>query len=362
MPQAPLPNTGIVLPSDLGDGDQWAFLLDACFRDYDGHTHAAGDGAQIHIGSIAIDSDINFSDAVAVKHAIFNLKAVDFFATAPAALASFAGALFLADGTGGTVANELYYRTTLGANVQMTSGATLNVNAFTGGIGGDYSAVGALEKFDDALDAYWFSQQLGAGVQQYAKMRCADVALFEFRAAGVTPLPPFAVTLRSPVALAGNYSLTMPGALPVGATPALLAVDSAGNISAGAVQTLTIPLKPPLSGSGPSAVALAAGGTDPACFPFALPVGRRILRIRAKAQDTNAPTTFKVGLMTWDGNTASASNFGTNSAGDGTIQTVLSAAMTVTVVSGSSYYAEITINAGAGTCSIKSVEVDHDQS
>jgi hypothetical protein len=35
------------------------------------------------------------------------------------------------------VLNELYYRTMLGTNVQVTLGAALNVATFSGGIGGD---------------------------------------------------------------------------------------------------------------------------------------------------------------------------------------------------------------------------------
>lgn len=223
MPQAPTANMGLILPTDHGDPDQWDLLLDTLVRTIDQHNHAAGSGAKISLSQLAIDADISFVDAGGNKHAIYNLKAIDFFPVATTDVTGFAGAFFL-----NSADNELYYRTTAGANVKFTNGATINVGAFTGGFGGDYTSAGALAIFDDASDAYWFQQQVGAAVRQYAKMQCADLKLFEFKAVGASPVPVQAVTLKSPAALAAGYTLTFPGALP--GSQVLTQVDAAGNV------------------------------------------------------------------------------------------------------------------------------------
>lgn len=234
------PNMGFLLPTDHGDAETWGVILDNALTVIGAHNHAAGSGAKISISQLAFDADISFVDSGGGKHAITDLKAIDFFPSPATGMAALSGALFLSDGTSGLAANELYYRTTSGANVQVTNGVALNFAAFVGGIGGDYSAVGALVVFDDATDAYWFEQQIGAAVRQYAKLRSADISLYEFKAVGATPVPTFAVTLKSPAALAAPYTLTMPGALPVGSAPSPMTVDASGNIAAGLTVTLTI--------------------------------------------------------------------------------------------------------------------------
>jgi hypothetical protein len=220
---------GIIWPSDHDDADQWDAIMDTAVRGViDAHTHAPGDGAQILLSSVKVDQDISWASG-GTKFAITDLKAVDFFPSAAADVAGMTGAFFISDGTGGLTLNELYFRTMGGANVKFTAGATLNVGAFTGGFGGDYVSAGALAEFNDASDAYWFEQQVGASVRQYAKMRSADLALFEFKAVGATPVPTQAVTLKSPAALGASYALTFPGALP-GST-VLAQVDSTGAMS-----------------------------------------------------------------------------------------------------------------------------------
>lgn len=228
MPQTPSPNMQIVWPTDGDDANAWAPIMDTAVRVViDGHNHSPQSGAQISISSLKFDADISFVDPSGGKHAITDLLAIDFFPSPPSAMTGFGGAFFVSDGTSGTVANELYFRSTLGTNIQFTSGGTMNVGAFAGTIGGDYVGVAAAEIFDDATDAYWFQQQVGAAVRQYAKMRSADLSLFEFKAVGSSPVPVQAVTLKSPVALAAGYELTFPGALP-GSSGTLIQSDNTG--------------------------------------------------------------------------------------------------------------------------------------
>lgn len=360
MPQIPSPNMGIIWPTDGDDANAWAPIMDQAVRGViDGHNHAAGNGAQISIGSLKFDADISFVDALGGKHAITNLKTISFFPSPPPVGTN--GSFFIADGTSGTVVNELYYRTTLGTNVQMTTGGTLNVAGFAGGIGGDYSGVSALESFLDAQNAYQFFQQLGASVRQFAKLQSADLSLFEFRAHGASPVPTQAVTLRSPAALALGYVLTFPGALPsVGAANSPLAVDSTGAITFGGVQTLQIPV---VFGSGVTNWRFATFSAGTYTVPIQLPNGSRIVAVRLRFQDNaTGPTKLTVGLQSVvDGGAPTTIATSAVSAGSGANQTLAATGIATVIASGTNYNAVATITTGAANCTLYWFEVDYDR-
>src|SRR5207344_2934707 len=80
-------------------------------------------------------------------------------------------------------------------------------------------------------DSYWFQQQVGSAVRQYARMRSADVDLYEFKANPAAGVPTNRVRLASPTALAASYALTFPAALPASTKP--VQIDSAGLVSNG---------------------------------------------------------------------------------------------------------------------------------
>lgn len=236
------PNMGLELPDDHGSADQWDVILDAVFRRIDGHDHSQGNGATIAMSQLRVDADISWAFGGS-QRAITDLKAIDFSPQTSTAVAGLAGALWLNSADG-----ELYYRTITGSNVKITNGAALNFAAFVGGIGGDYGTVGALEIFDDATDAFWFQQQLATSVRQYAKLRSADLSLYEYKAAGATPAPSFAVTLRSPTALAAPFSVTMPAALPANVQP--VTMDATGVLNTGVSFALQTNQSATVSGSG----------------------------------------------------------------------------------------------------------------
>lgn len=221
------PNMSLVLPTDHGSSDTWDVILDAVFGLVDAHDHTTGKGVKIPSAALKINADVSWSFG-GTNYAITDAKAIDFAAVAAANVTGLSGALFV-----NSADNELYYRTTAGVNVKFTNGAALNVAAFTGGIGGDYSAIGALVDFDDASDTYRFRQQVATLVRQFAKMSSADLNLFEYKAAGATPVPANAVTLKSPVGLAAGYSVTFPAAVP-GVT-SLLQMTAAGALLVGNV-------------------------------------------------------------------------------------------------------------------------------
>jgi len=224
------PNMGLVLPDDHASTDVWGALLNAISTRIDLHSHTTGLGVKVPAAGLDINADVSWASG-GTSHAITDLTAIDFKPGAvPTALAA---AFFVSDGTSGLSANELYFRSTAGTNIKVTAGSALNVAAFTGGIGGDYASVGALEIFDDATDSYWFQQQVGSAVRQYARLRSADLDLFEFKANPAAGVPTNRVRLKSPAALAASYDLTWMAALHTAGTRPMT-VTSAGVIGASA--------------------------------------------------------------------------------------------------------------------------------
>lgn len=293
------PLMGLTLPVEHGSADVWDTILDAVFGVIDSHDHTTGKGAQVPSAGLKIDADVSWSSA-AVSHAITDLKAIDFAPQAASGMTLLSGALFL-----NSADNELYWRNTSGVLVKFTAGAALNVAAFTGGIGGDYSAAGALVVFDDATDSYWFQQQIGAGVRQYARMRSADVDLYEFKANPAAGVPTNRVRLASPAALAASYTLTMPAALP--ASKAALRVDSAGTVSVESLGTRTFPIGMALPGTGSFTVAgnamwVTIGTGSSTVLPVPIHVGETITSWSAYVDKaSNAAVTLTATMIVWTG-------------------------------------------------------------
>lgn len=362
MPQAPSPNMNIIWPTDNDDNNQWAPIMDTAVRVViDGHNHAAGNGAKVAISQLAYDADISFVDAGGGKHAITNMKAIAFFPVPTTDVTALAGAFFL-----NTADNELYFRTVTGVNIQFTNVGALNVGAFAGTIGGDYVGVAALEIFDDATDAYWFQQQVGGAVRQYAKMRSADLSLFEFKVVGASPVPVQAVTLKSPPALAAGYAMIMPAGLPAAGAPAVLTVDSTGAMAIGAQRTLSVSTYAFWSastvGRTPSGITSNPIPTNTG-FDVTLAVGQRIRAIRIFIQDSvTGPTTYNFTLDSLT-STGTHTTIGTSntSAGSGANQTLTLSGLTTVIAASTSYSVSIVNVAGAGSSKVYGAEIDYDQ-
>lgn len=397
------PNMGLVLPVDHGSADTWDVILDTAFGLIDAHDHTPGKGVLIATAALKIDADVSWAFG-GTSRAITDLRAIDFSPQPVAGMTALAGAFFLSDGTGGLSANELYYRTTASANVKVTSGAALNVAGFTGGIGGDYSSVGALEIFDDATDSYWFQQQVGASVRQYARMRSGDLDLYEYKAhPAAGPVPTNRVRLKSPAALAASYDLTWLAALPGSAQ--LMVVDNAGlvtasntvanlitansGLTAGANQNITVSgtgkFKHPtitdvispmagLPGTGASVIttsALSLGAADIAgglgasyVVPLRLRVGWSISAIRCRVVDSAGGGGTKVtATFSKETDFVTASNGSSGaSAGTGVVQTLTITPTVGTVLTGVSYNIRFTITlSGGGSVAVSRIEVDYDQ-
>jgi hypothetical protein len=225
-------NMSLILPTEGGSADVWDTLLNAALTLVDSHDHTAGKGVQVPSAGLKINADIAWSFA-GTSYAITGAKAIDFAPAAAAGMTSYASALFV----NSSDANNLYFRNESGTNVKITDGSTINVS-IVGGIGGDYASISALVDYVDSSDTYRFRQQTATLVRQYAKMESADLALYEYLAAGATPVPPRAVTLKSPASLAAAYSLTMPAALPGAA--ALIQTSTVGVLSASNTLTANV--------------------------------------------------------------------------------------------------------------------------
>lgn len=223
-----LPQMGLTLPTrGAGGAGQWGDTDDANWQKVDPHDHSPGKGTLVPTAGIGINADLSFSSLYAPT----NLHRVQFSAIAGGALSGSQNkSLFVSDGTGGLSANELYWRTSSGTNVKVTAGSALNVSAFTGGIGGDYTAVSASVQYDDANRRYTFKQ---GGGTDWARLVSGGLRLIEFGTSETVY-----VEQLCPAALAASYSITWPTALP-GST-SFVKIDNTGQVSFAAPSVSTV--------------------------------------------------------------------------------------------------------------------------
>lgn len=261
------PNMTLELPVEgpAGSVDVWGGLLNDIFDLIDAHDHTTGKGVPIPAAALNINADVSWSSGGS-NFSITDMKAVDFTPVAPSSVTSYASALFVSSAD-----NNLYLRNQSGTNVKITDGSTLNVS-IVGGIGGDYSSIGALFSYDDATDTYLARQETAASVRQYAKLAVGDIKLFEYIAAGGATVPTNAVTIKSPSALAASYTATMPAAVPTSTRS--LWMTSAGVIEAGRSTTLLRHISPAsaIQATGSTTRNNAGGinltGTDNVYYPI----------------------------------------------------------------------------------------------
>jgi hypothetical protein len=208
---------GLTEPTVGGDADVWGGELNSDLDLIDQHDHTAGKGVKVPSAGLNINADVSWSSG-GTNYAIKDLKALDMAPVASATVSTLADAFFV-----NISDNELYWRNHSGTNVKVTSGSSLNVSGFVGGIGGDYSSVSALLSYDDSTRRYLFQQELAAGLRAWAGIASADLDIYE-KAVSITNK----VTLKSPGALAASYTLTFPAALP--ASTYIATISNAGLI------------------------------------------------------------------------------------------------------------------------------------
>lgn len=215
------PQMGLTLPTRGAPGSgAWGDTEDANWAKVDAHDHTSGKGSPITTAAISINADLPFS----ALYAPTQLHRVQWSTIAAGGLtAGQRLSLFVSDGTSGLVANELYWFNNAGNKVQITAGNALNFSAFVGGIGGDYTSVGAQLNYVDGQKAYEFHEGT-VDSNKWARLRTGDVRLFPFNTNGSV-----FVGMAAPGAIAGSYTVTWPLALP-GASN-LVAIDNTGQVA-----------------------------------------------------------------------------------------------------------------------------------
>lgn len=217
MPQSPTTNMLLIQPSENGDSGVWDTLLSTLFLLIDAHDHSTGKGVTVKTAGISINADLSYSSS-GNFYALKDVKALDFQPSTAASMTSYAGALFV----NSSDSNNLYFRTQSGTNVRITNGTQLDITV-AGGIGGDYTAVGAEVAFSDANKEYAFKQD--GAPKPWAALRSGPL-----RVAELDTTDSVYVEIATPAALAGTYTITLPTAAP--AATSILQMTSAGVVSA----------------------------------------------------------------------------------------------------------------------------------
>jgi hypothetical protein len=358
----PTPHMGLTLPVDHNTNDLWGNVLNQAMGLVDAHRHLPGEGRQVPSDGINIDKALPFNGFRATT-----LGGLSFSSAANPAVNK---SLWVADGTGGTTANELYWRNNTGFQVQLTSGTTLNL-AFVGGIVDDYASVGALLGYDDGLKRYTFKQGTG------------DSNLAAHLHTGSIRISPFGAALNGNYvehavdgAIASNYILTWPAAAP--AATQSVSISAAGIIETGASQALAANNSYTVSGTGQYKhgtrtlqVPLLYAGSNVwnnqtlasgTVVGLSLVNGVRITELRARIKDSAVtPTKLTISLQSVADGVASTVATSAQSAGSGANQTLSVSGLTSTVVSGTNFQILFTKATGADTCSALWIEVDYDR-
>jgi hypothetical protein len=360
-------NMLLTLPTPGGDIGTWDDELNASISLIDTHDHSTGKGVAIGVSGINLNADLPYNGNSAT-----DLKSVDF--TEVASVSSGARRFFWSSSD-----HEFYIRNAAGVNIKVTSGSGLNLS-LVGGIVGDYSSIGAEVAYDDANDRYTFKQQTSGGVKQWARLSSADVDLYEYKAAGDVTNITNRVRLSSPAALAGNYVLKFPPALP--ASTKLLQSDSAGALTftdtptlAGVTLSGTAVTKHGsyvracslVSGQqvGGTTAQVAADGVVTAggagavwMMPVDFDVGVRLQSVKFYYQRAGGTLTFDI--REYDPVGGAVSTIGTTNIASGTTLTNISiAALNYTTLANRTYHLRWT--AGANLDTLNAVSITYDQ-
>jgi hypothetical protein len=345
-----LPNMGLVTPTQGGDSGAWDDKINAAFALVDAHDHTSGKGVRIPVAGLDIDEDLVMGGL-----GLTGVGRVDF--TPIAALATGANVLFTS-----TTDGELYWRTTGGANVQLTDGAGLNIT-LVGGIVGDYSTVGAEVAYSDADQLYSFKDESSPG--KWARITCGPVRIFQFDTTETVYVEQIVAA-----ALDVSYTVTWPAALPGAA--ALVQINAAGELSfsnsttqsitaAGYRYTVAVPTIIPASAWAATGThTLDTGGywvwgataSDSIMIPVPVVVGETITGFTIyMSKNSDATNTVTASLIKRSSADGSATVVATDTEAGAAIgaTTMAPAGFTELVASATSHYYQIEITASDAT-------------
>jgi hypothetical protein len=201
---------GLNLPTpSITPGPTWASELNTALTAVDAHNHTSGQGIQVPSAGININSDLSFQGYNGVD---FNSTRFDSLGS-PLSAGTDIGCVYVVNG-------DLYYNNSIGQQIQITAAGALNATSI-GGIGGDYGTSTASVFYQSVNQTFYFWQN----TNQSANL---DIGPVTIRGTGASA---FGVKLIPSGAMAGNYSLTFPAALP--ASTSLITVGSSGTMGYG---------------------------------------------------------------------------------------------------------------------------------
>jgi hypothetical protein len=180
-------------------------MLNTALGLVDSHDHTTGKGTKVTPAGINVNQNFNFSGFGV--YALNYAKLVDNTATVSDFTSIYA--------EGG----DLYWKNAGGVDVQITSGNSINAAA-VGGIGGDYTTSTASVIYSDITKTYTFKQSPTVT----GDIAAGSLYVYENVVSGKY------AKLQVPAALAANYDLTLPAALP--ASKKILTMNASGVIAA----------------------------------------------------------------------------------------------------------------------------------
>lgn len=200
------PNMGLVVPTvGITTGPDWASDIDTSLGIIDRHDHSLGNGVQITPDGLNINSDLSCQN-----NNLTNPRSVRFSPqTSPISGADDLGALFESG-------VDLYYRDGNGNTIRLTqSGSIVGTSGSITGLVAPASA-----SYSPGSSTFIWQSNTNTS----ANMDAACLLQRNITAGSN------AITLCAPGALAANYNLTWPGALP--ASQKFMTLDASGNIAA----------------------------------------------------------------------------------------------------------------------------------
>lgn len=212
------PNMRLALPvPGVTPGPTYATMQNTAFTAVDAHDHTSGKGVAVPSAGINVNADLAFNDRAAT-----NLLASVYY-DQPAALSTLTDAPAVYS-TGG----ELTFNDGAGNVVPITSHGSVvgSAGTITGLPSGTASA-----SYSSGAGSFIFKQATNS-----AAYTDTGPVIIRDTAVGASIK---GVTLKSPVSLAADYSITMPGGLPASTLP--ISISSSGILAA---SVLTKPMLP----------------------------------------------------------------------------------------------------------------------
>lgn len=201
MPISPNMNLSIPVVSTT-TGPQYAQDVNASLNKIDGHNHTSGQGVQIPSAGLNINANVAMNGFGLTSTSILNL-------TSQVVVPS-SGTIYRNN-------DDLWYVDGSGANVRITQGGAVAVSGAVGFSGLPFGTAGA--SYVSGSQKFVFQSATNTA----ANVDCGSLLIREVAASAN------AVTLSSPAALAANYTMRLPAALP--AATSLVQSDSSGNLS-----------------------------------------------------------------------------------------------------------------------------------